>query len=49
MTTVGDPLADLGVALSYWNQADDPEHLKKGLGQESITVQDGFFDEKSIY
>lgn len=43
MTTVGDPLADLGVALSYWNQADDPEHLKKGLGQESITVQDGFF------
>jgi aminoglycoside phosphotransferase (APT) family kinase protein len=43
MTTVGDPLADLGVALGYWNQADDPEHLKKGLGQESITVQSGFF------
>lgn len=42
MTTVGDPLADLGVALSYWNQADDPELLKSGLGSSSLTVLDGF-------
>lgn len=42
MTTVGDPLADLGVALSYWNQADDPDLLKSGLGSASLTVLDGF-------
>lgn len=42
MTTVGDPLADLGVALSYWNQKDDPDLLKSGLGSSSLTVMDGF-------
>ncbi|HYY52237.1 MAG TPA: phosphotransferase family protein [Myxococcales bacterium] len=28
MSTVGDPLMDLGTALGYWVQADDPEPLK---------------------
>ena len=28
MSTVGDPLLDLGVALSYWVQRDDPEELQ---------------------
>jgi aminoglycoside phosphotransferase (APT) family kinase protein len=27
MSTIGDPLMDLGVALSYWVQADDPPEL----------------------
>jgi aminoglycoside phosphotransferase (APT) family kinase protein len=27
MSTVGDPLMDLGVALSYWVQSDDPPEL----------------------
>lgn len=43
MTTVGDPLADLGVALSYWTQPDDPEQLKTGLGKASVTTWGGFF------
>lgn len=43
MTTVGDPLADLGAAMSYWIQPDDPELLKEGLGKAPITVMDGFF------
>ncbi|MEH7438502.1 phosphotransferase family protein [Neobacillus drentensis] len=44
MTTVGDPLADLGVAMSYWNQSDDSDLLIKGLGREPVTaVYDGFF------
>ncbi|WP_164670504.1 phosphotransferase family protein [Virgibacillus doumboii] len=43
MTTVGDPLADLGAAMSYWIEADDPELLKKGLGKPPVTVMDGFF------
>jgi len=25
MATIGDPLSDLGMALAYWSQADDPE------------------------
>lgn len=28
MSTVGDPLMDLGTALSYWVQADDPPDLQ---------------------
>ncbi|KSU85367.1 Predicted kinase, aminoglycoside phosphotransferase (APT) family [Fictibacillus enclensis] len=43
MSTVGDPLADLGVALSYWMEADDPELLKTGLGKPSVTVMKGFY------
>ncbi|HLS60503.1 MAG TPA: phosphotransferase family protein [Virgibacillus sp.] len=43
MTTVGDPLADVGAAMSYWIQADDPPLLKTGLGQPPVTVMEGFF------
>lgn len=42
MSTVGDPLADLGAALSYWTQGDDPDLLKIGLGKPPVTVLDGF-------
>ncbi|WP_347549964.1 phosphotransferase family protein [Pseudalkalibacillus hwajinpoensis] len=42
MTTVGDPLADLGAAMGYWLQADDPELLKRGMGKAPVTVMDGF-------
>lgn len=28
MATVGDPLSDLGMALAYWIQADDPEEAR---------------------
>ncbi|MDZ5472643.1 phosphotransferase family protein [Bacillus sp. 31A1R] len=48
MTTVGDPLADLGVAMSYWTEADDPYLLKSGLGKEPITVQEGFLSRKEF-
>lgn len=43
MATVGDPLADLGAAMSYWIQSDDPELLKRGLGTPPVTVLDGFY------
>jgi aminoglycoside phosphotransferase (APT) family kinase protein len=43
MTTVGDPLADLGAAMSYWNLPDDPPLLIKGLGKAPVTaVHEGF-------
>lgn len=43
MSTVGDPLADVAVALSYWIQGDDNEVLKYGLGKPPVTVMDGFY------
>ncbi|UHA59541.1 phosphotransferase family protein [Metabacillus litoralis] len=43
MTTVGDPLADVGAALSYWCQNDDPDLLKYGLGKPPITAKEGFY------
>lgn len=42
MTTVGDPLADLGVAMGYWTEKNDPAMLKTGLGKPSVTVNEGF-------
>src|SRR5699024_9414101 len=43
MTTIGNPLADIGVAMSYWIQDDDPEMLKTGLGKPPVTVKEGFY------
>jgi aminoglycoside phosphotransferase (APT) family kinase protein len=49
MTTVGDPLADLGVAMSYWNQVDDPKLLIKGLGITPVTaIYEGFLTRKEF-
>ncbi|MCH4827561.1 phosphotransferase family protein [Planococcus halocryophilus] len=48
MTTVGDPLSDLGVAMSYWIQGDDPDFLKTGLGEPPVTVMDGFYTRKEF-
>lgn len=31
MTTIGDPLVDLGASLSYWIEPEDPEDLKEVL------------------
>ncbi len=31
MTTIGDPLFDLGNSLSYWTEPDDPQELKEVL------------------
>lgn len=48
MTTVGDPLADVGAALGYWMEADDPEQLKKGHGKPSVTIKEGFFTRREF-
>ncbi|GAB4072818.1 phosphotransferase family protein [Barrientosiimonas marina] len=48
MATVGDPLADVGAALSYWIQADDPDELKKGLGQPPATIKEGFYTRREF-
>ncbi|MFB4164725.1 phosphotransferase family protein [Alteribacillus sp. JSM 102045] len=48
MTTVGDPLADLGVALGYWIEKDDPDPLKQGFGKAPVTVRDGFYSRREF-
>lgn len=40
MATIGDPLFDLAISLSYWVQPDDPEELRAML--PTITHQAGF-------
>ncbi|GGF84224.1 phosphotransferase family protein [Paenibacillus aceti] len=42
MATVGDPLADVGAALSYWFEPEDPPELLSGLGHSPLTVNPGF-------
>lgn len=49
MTTVGDPLADLGAALSYWSLPNDSEMLKKGGGKDPVTaIHEGFLSRKEF-
>ncbi len=48
MATVGDPLADVGAAMSYWFEVDDPELLRNGLGKPPVTVLGGFFTRKQF-
>ncbi len=42
MTTVGDPLADVAVAMSYWTEAGDDPGLGRGLN-DGITARPGFW------
>ena len=42
MSTVGDPTADLAVAMSYWLEAGDPPLLHDALGA-SVTTRPGFW------
>lgn len=48
MTTVGDPLADLGVALSYWVEDSDPDFLKQAFGKPPITTKPGFYTRREF-
>ncbi|HET7579216.1 MAG TPA: phosphotransferase family protein [Bacillales bacterium] len=48
MSTVGDPLADLGVAMSYWIEPDDPDVLKYGQGKPPITIRTGFYSREQF-
>ncbi|AZB44008.1 phosphotransferase family protein [Bacillus sp. FJAT-42376] len=48
MTTIGDPLADLGAAMSYWTDEKDPDSLKFGFGKPSITIQPSFYSRKQF-
>jgi aminoglycoside phosphotransferase (APT) family kinase protein len=46
MTTVGDPLFDLAVSLSYWVEPDDPEELRNVL--PTVTYAPGFLTRREF-
>src|SRR5215210_2219733 len=46
MTTIGDPLFDLAVSLSYWVEPDDPQELKEVL--PTVTDAPGFITRKEF-
>jgi aminoglycoside phosphotransferase (APT) family kinase protein len=46
MATIGDPLFDLAVSLSYWVEADDSQELKEVL--PTVTDMPGFFTRKEF-
>jgi len=47
MSTLGDPLADLGLSLVYWTQAGEEDLLPHGVGQ-SITTSPGFLTRDQV-
>jgi aminoglycoside phosphotransferase (APT) family kinase protein len=46
MSTIGDPLFDLAVSLSYWVNADDPEELQMIL--PTVTIFPGFISREQF-
>ncbi len=46
MTTIGDPLFDLAVTLTYWVEPDDPQELKEVL--PTVTDTPGFITRKEF-
>lgn len=46
MTTIGDPLFDLGVSLSYWVEAADPPALRAIL--PTVTDRAGFYSRREF-
>ncbi|TDB74496.1 phosphotransferase family protein [Actinomadura sp. KC216] len=45
MSTLGDPLSDLGLTLVYWTEAADPDELPVGA---KITTAPGFFTRRAF-
>jgi aminoglycoside phosphotransferase (APT) family kinase protein len=46
MATVGDPLFDLAVSLSYWVEPDDPDDLKAVM--PTVTATPGFMKRREL-
>jgi aminoglycoside phosphotransferase (APT) family kinase protein len=46
MATVGDPLFDLAVSLSYWTEPDDPQELKEVM--PTVTSTPGFMTRREF-
>jgi aminoglycoside phosphotransferase (APT) family kinase protein len=48
MSTLGDPLADLGILLVYWAQESDPDLRKQGAPVGAVTSLPGFLTREQV-
>ena len=48
MSTLGDPLADLGVLLVYWSQESDAEMRRRSMPVGSVTALPGFLSREQV-
>ncbi|MCU1595658.1 MAG: aminoglycoside phosphotransferase [Frankiales bacterium] len=48
MSTLGDPLADVGILLVYWAQASDPDLRKQGAPVGAVTSLPGFLTRDEV-
>jgi aminoglycoside phosphotransferase (APT) family kinase protein len=48
MSTLGDPLADLGILLVYWAQDSDPDLRKSGAPVGAVTSLPGFLSRDEV-
>ncbi len=48
MSTLGDPLADLGILLVYWAQESDPDLRKAGAPVGAVTSLPGFLTRDEV-
>jgi aminoglycoside phosphotransferase (APT) family kinase protein len=48
MSTLGDPLADLGILLVYWAQHSDPDLRKQGAPVGAVTSLPGFLTRDEV-
>lgn len=48
MSTLGDPLADLGILLVYWARPSDPELRKQGRPVGAVTSLPGFLTRDQV-
>ena len=46
MTTVGDPLVDLGIVLCYWSQAGDPPMRREAISP--VTAQPDWYSRQAL-
>ena len=46
MTSVGDPLVDLGIVLCYWPQGDDPLMRREAIS--AVTTDPGWFSRRQL-
>jgi aminoglycoside phosphotransferase (APT) family kinase protein len=48
MSTLGDPLVDVGIALNYWREKSDPEELTITAQGEIHTIMPGFMSRDEL-
>jgi aminoglycoside phosphotransferase (APT) family kinase protein len=48
MSTLGDPLVDVGIALNYWRDKDDPPELLATSQGEAHTLMPGFLNRDQL-